>query len=153
VERYVAVGGGAVKQPSVLRVRIGTRIGDAVAECGGFIEEPKRIVAGSPLIGLEVFDLDAPITKTTFAIVALTDRQIGGTTVRECISCGECRNVCPVGLDPERLFKLARQGNHEEAIADGAAACHGCGCCAALCPSRLPLSVMIRRSAELGEKA
>lgn len=151
VERYVAIGGGAVKEPSVLRVRIGTRIGDAIAECGGFVEEPKRIVTGSPLTGLEVFDLDSPITKTTVAVVAMTDKQIGGTTVRDCIGCGECRNVCPVGLDPERLFKLARQGRHEAALADGAAACHGCGCCAALCPSRLPLSAMIRRSAELGE--
>ena len=152
VERYVAVGGGAVKQPTVLRIRIGTRIGDAIAECGGFVEEPKRIVTGSPLMGLEVFDLDSPITKTTVAVVALTDKQIGGTTVRDCIGCGECRNVCPVGLDPEHLFKLARQGRHDAALADGAQSCHGCGCCAALCPSRLPLSAMIRRSAELGER-
>jgi Na+-translocating ferredoxin:NAD+ oxidoreductase subunit C len=152
LERYVAIGGGAVKHPTVLRVRIGTRIGDAIAECGGFVEEPKRIVSGSPLTGLAVFDLDSPITKTTFAVVALTSRQIGGTAVRECIGCGECRNVCPVGLDPERLFKLALQGDHGAAIADGAQACHGCGCCAALCPSRLPLSAMIRRSAELGDK-
>ncbi len=152
VERYVAIGGGAVKQPTVLRIRIGTRIGDAIAECGGFVEEPKRIVTGSPLIGLEVFDLDSPITKTTVAVVALTDKQIGGTTVRDCIGCGECRNVCPVGLDPEHLFKLARQGRHDAALANGAQSCHGCGCCAALCPSRLPLSAMIRRSAELGER-
>jgi electron transport complex protein RnfC len=98
VERYVAVGGDAVKRPAVLRVRIGTRIGDAFAECGGFVDDPERVVIGSPLTGSAVCDLDAPITKTTWAVAALSARRIGGNTVRNCIGCGNCRAVCPVSL-------------------------------------------------------
>ena len=143
LERYVAVGGAAVKRPAVLRLRIGTRIGDAIAECGGFVEEPRRIVVGSPLTGSAVADLDVPVTKTTFAIAVLTARQIRGSIARECINCGACRRVCPVDLDPERLYKLALLGLYEDARNDGALSCHGCACCAAVCPSRLPLRAMI----------
>lgn len=150
IERCVAVGGDAVKQPAVLRVRIGTRIGDAIAECGGFVEDPERVVIGSPLTGHAVFDLDSPITKTTGAIVAVSSRRIGGSVVRRCVGCGNCRAACPVALDPERLHKLVMLGRYAEAIAERAAECHGCACCAAVCPSRLPLRSSILFGAEMG---
>ena len=153
LERYVAVGGSAVKRPAVLRLRIGARIGDAIAECGGFLEEPRRIVVGSPLTGNAVSDLDVPVTKTTFAVAALTDCQIRGSVVRACINCGSCRRVCPVGLDPERLHKLALLGLYEQAKSDGALSCHGCGCCATVCPSRLPLRATIALCAANGRRA
>ncbi len=150
VERYVAVGGDAVKNPAVLRVRIGTRIGDAIAECGGFIEDPERVILGSPLTGYAVSDLDTPITKTTGAVVAVGKLRVGGTAVRSCIGCGNCREVCPVGLDPERLYKLSILARYAEVLEEGAGDCHGCACCAAVCPSRLPLRATIRIGAERG---
>jgi len=148
LERYISVGGASVKHPAVLRVRIGTRIGDAIAECGGFIEEASRIIIGSPLRGRAVFDLDTPITKTTQAVVALSAEQLGNLESHACISCGNCRTVCPVGLDPERLHKLSVLGRYKEAVDEGAADCHGCSCCAVVCPSRLPLRTTIMLSAE-----
>jgi electron transport complex protein RnfC len=144
LDRYVAVGGSAVKTPQVMKVRIGTRIGEVFAECGGFIDKPKRIASGSPLSGRTVVDLDEPVIKTSYAVFALLEGQIGGTVTRKCISCGECRMVCPVGLDPEELFKCAAvKQNQEEPARRRAAECHGCGCCEVVCPSRLPLSTAI----------
>ncbi|MDR1618636.1 MAG: SLBB domain-containing protein, partial [Treponema sp.] len=150
LDRYVAVGGSAIKRPQVMKVRIGTRIGEVLAECGGFIDKPKKIAAGSPILGQAVVDLDEPVVKTSYAVFALLEGQTGGTVERNCISCGECRAVCPVGLDPEELFKLVRGGRLEEP-APGASECHGCGCCEAVCPSRLPLSTVIFGHAR-GEK-
>jgi electron transport complex protein RnfC len=150
LERYVAVGGGAIKHPQVLRVRIGTRIGDLISQCGGFLIQPKKIATGSPLKGMIVQDLDEPITKTTIAIVALTEEQIGGETMHDCTNCGECRSVCPVRLDPEHLYKLALLGRDAEALLHKAHSCHGCGCCEVVCPSRLPLSSTIRVSIKRG---
>jgi electron transport complex protein RnfC len=151
LDRYVAVGGSAVKTPQVMKVRIGTRIGEVFAECGGFIDKPKRIAAGSPLRGRPVVDLDEPIIKTSYAVFAILEGQIGGTLTRNCISCGECRTVCPVGLDPEELFKRsAVRNNRDQGPWGRAAECHGCGCCEVVCPSRLPLSTAILNSAGRG---
>jgi electron transport complex protein RnfC len=137
LDRYIAVGGSALKKPQVMRVRIGTRIGDIFAECGGFVAKPRRIASGSPLQGRIVADLDEPVLKTSFAAFAMLDNQAGFFPTRNCIGCGECRVVCPVGLDPEELYKKIGHDSPE------GWACHGCGCCELVCPSRLPLATAI----------
>jgi len=151
LERYVAVGGSAVVRPQVMRVRIGKRIGDLFEECGGFIAPPFRIAAGSPFSGSTVRSLDEPVTKTSYAVFAMLKYQAGHHSERDCISCGECRRVCPVGLDPEELYKKVitvrrqepRQMPLQTPKCAGSEECHGCGCCELVCPSCLPLSDMI----------
>ena len=150
LERYISVGGSAVKQPQVMKVRIGKRIGEVFDECGGFTGKPKRIATGSPLLGRPVVDPDEPITKTSYAVFALLEgsRQSRLMHRGSCISCGECRNVCPVGLDPEELYKRTLL---ELEATDRAAERHGCGCCEVVCPSRLPLSAAIVASTVRGK--
>jgi electron transport complex protein RnfC len=144
LDRYVAVGGSAVRKPQVMKARIGARIGDLFEECGGFTGPPRRIATGSPLLGRLALDLDEPVVKTTYAVFALLRGQTGGGRVRKCIGCGECRVVCPVGLDPEELYKTAGiSGGSGTAGSILAKQCHGCGCCDVVCPSRLPLSAVI----------
>lgn len=147
LERYVAIGGSAVKHPQVMRVRIGTRIGEIFAECGGFVDEPKRIASGSPIMGSVVVDLDEPVTKTTFAFFAFLDKQSRIGKIRNCISCGECRAVCPVGLDPEEFYKIDYSGKIAKKVITRAKECHGCGCCDLNCPSSIPLSIAIQNLA------
>ncbi|MDR2194853.1 MAG: SLBB domain-containing protein [Treponema sp.] len=139
LDRYVAVGGSAVKTPKVLKVRIGMRLRDVFEQCGGLITDPARIVIGSPLLGRTVLDLDEPITKTSYAVLALLAKEIGGTVPRSCIDCGECRAVCPVGIDPEALYKQIICIPENPPLVD----CHGCGCCEVVCPSRLPIGTTI----------
>ncbi|MDR2617533.1 MAG: SLBB domain-containing protein [Treponema sp.] len=151
LDRYIAVGGSAVKRPQVMKVRIGTRIREVFEQCGGFTGTPRRIASGSPLLGRGVMDLDEPVVKSTYAVFALLEAQKAGNVPDCCISCGECRNVCPVGLDPEELYKRTRvNGIPREALLSRAAECHGCGCCEVVCPSRLPLSSAICASALRG---
>jgi electron transport complex protein RnfC len=172
LERYVAVGGSAVVRPQVMRVRIGKRIGDLFEECGGFSGHPFRIAVGSPFSGRTVRNLDEPVTKNSYAVFAMLKSQAGHHPERDCICCGECRRVCPVGLDPEELYKriiairrkmqqfaqqpaqqpaqkislqAALHGSFAQAAPDcpGSKECHGCGCCDLVCPSSLPLSDVI----------
>lgn len=149
LDRYIAVGGSAVKAPQVMRARIGTRLKEIFAQCGGFTGNPKRIASGSPIRGRLITDLDEPVIKTSAAFFALLNAQVGGERSRDCISCGECGSVCPVGLDPEELYKRSLISGKKGGISR-AGECHGCGCCEVVCPSRLPLSTAITQYA-LGE--
>lgn len=140
LDRYVAVGGSAIKYPQIMKARIGTRIGELIEQCGGFIEKPVKITKGSPLLGREIKYLDEPVEKTCYAIVAMTKGQSASRKQQNCINCGECRAVCPIGLDPQNIYKKIRTLGNENA---GATGCHGCGCCKIVCPSGLPLSETI----------
>lgn len=139
IEQYVYVGGGAVKRPAVLKARIGAPIGDLLEECGGFIGRPEAIVIGGPYTGKSAPDLDTPVTKTTRAVLALTAEEVKPAKERPCVRCGECLEVCPVGLDPSRLLKLLRVGRASEANEAGLGLCSSCGACASVCRSRIPL--------------
>jgi electron transport complex protein RnfC len=140
LDRYVAVGGSAVKNPQILKVRIGTRIGELIEQCGGFVGKPYRIAVGSPLSGREVTYLYEPVESTSYAIIAMMKNQAAPHEPQNCINCGECRAVCPIGLDPQYIYKRIQTlgaGN------SGTTNCHGCGCCKVVCPSALPLSETI----------
>ena len=148
LDRYVAVGGSAVRYPQIMKVRIGTRIGELIEQCGGFTDAPQRIVSGSPLSGREIVYLDEPVGKTCYAIAAMTKSQTSFHPPQNCINCGECRAVCPIGIDPQYIYKRIRTPGMEDL---GEISCHGCGCCKIVCPSALPLSeVILERNAEAG---
>ncbi|MCL2174926.1 MAG: SLBB domain-containing protein [Treponema sp.] len=140
LDRYVAVGGSAIKHPQIMKVRIGTRIGEIIEQCGGFIHKPERIVKGSPLCGKEVVYLDEPVGKTCYAIAAMSKSQAVVHHQQNCINCGECRAVCPVGLDPQYIYKQLKMSETENI---GITGCNGCGCCKIVCPSGLPLPEII----------
>jgi electron transport complex protein RnfC len=146
LERYVAVGGSAVRHPSVVRARIGTRLGAIFDECGGFVKKPSLIAAGSPLLGRRIASLDEPVMKTTGAAFALLPDPLALGPSKRCIGCGECRHVCPVGLDPEELFKRINVNAGDLWEEAGLKECHGCGCCEIVCPSKLPLSTVIMKT-------
>jgi Na+-translocating ferredoxin:NAD+ oxidoreductase subunit C len=139
VERYVSVGGGALKRPAVLKARIGTRIGDLIEECGGFRGPPARLVLRGAIRGHSVHDLDTPITKTSSAIIALDAEEVGSLHRTPCIRCGRCRAVCPERLEPDTLFRLVERNMLDRAAVMGLHSCTACGACGYICPSRVPL--------------
>lgn len=136
LERYVAVGGAAVRYPQIMKVRIGTRINELIEQCGGFRERPAKIIIGSPLSGKEVVYPDEPVGKTCYAVVAMSYAQAVNHQQRNCINCCQCRVVCPVGLDPQNIYKRIKALEIDNAESTG---CYGCGCCKIVCPSSLPL--------------
>ncbi len=139
IERIVTVTGGAIKNPGNLKARIGTPFGELIEECGGFSRMPEKIIAGGPMMGLAVYDLDTPVTKGTSGILALTPEEVNKGTQTACIQCGRCVRACPIGLEPTTLYKLIDHESYAEALSEGLMDCRECGCCGYICPAHIPL--------------
>jgi electron transport complex protein RnfC len=139
IERVLTVAGGAIRTAKNLKVRIGTPISALIEECGGFLEMPEKIVAGGPMMGYSLYDLETPVTKGTSGVLFLTSREIKSSRRSNCLNCGRCIESCPMGLDPGRLFKWIDHSEYYEAKKEGLMDCRECGCCGYICPAHIPL--------------
>lgn len=144
VRRIVTVSGGAVRQPGNYKVRIGTPIADVLAQVGGFVEPPKKLVMGGPMMGVTQFRLDVPIIKSSSAILALTEKEARSFEESPCIRCGKCVEHCPMGLTPLYLNEYARRSDWEKCEELAVTACIECGCCSYICPAKRSLTQNIR---------
>ncbi|MBN1442492.1 MAG: 4Fe-4S dicluster domain-containing protein, partial [Planctomycetes bacterium] len=112
--------------------------------CGGLTEDAARVVAGGPMMGFTLGDLNVPVTKGTSGITVLTARDVRKAEETSCVRCGRCVDVCPMNLVPSRIALAARAGAWDVAERHHMAACMECGCCAYECPASIPLVQLIR---------
>ncbi len=143
IDRVVTVA-GAVREPKNLRVRIGVDIDSVIEQCGGADAQVNKIVLGGPMMGQCAYNPNTPVTKGVSGVLLLADHE-RERPLANCVRCGGCVSVCPIGLMPLMLYAFARKGFYERArdeqhLLD----CIECGSCAYQCPSRLPLVQQIR---------
>jgi electron transport complex protein RnfC len=143
--RVVTVSGGGVRHPKNLLVPIGVTYREAIDRCGGLTNDAVRVVAGGPMMGFALGDLDAPVTKGTSGVVVLTAEEVHRSVETPCIRCGRCVDVCPLGLVPTRIALAVRSGDLELAKRYYVQACCECGCCGYVCPAGIPLVQLIRQ--------
>jgi len=143
--RIVTVDGDCVKRPKNLLVPIGTSFSDLIAYCGGLIKEPKKIVSGGPMMGAAQWDPEMPITKSTSAILVLSDK-FGRKNAPPpvCIHCGRCINHCPMHLMPMYIAQFSMVNDIENAEKYGAMSCVECGSCSYNCPGGVEIVQHIR---------
>jgi electron transport complex protein RnfC len=142
--RIVTVSGLGVREPKNLLVPIGTSYRHLIEYCGGLTDNAARVVAGGPMMGFTLSNLDVPVTKGTSGVTVLTDEEVRRSAETACIRCGRCIDVCPVNLMPTRIALAARVGNTAMVGRYHANACIECGCCAYQCPASIPLVQLIR---------
>ena len=139
ITRVVTVSGGAIREPKNVECPIGTRVGDLVAFCGGFLSPPAHLVNGGPMMGQPLPNLEVPVVKGTAGILALLASETNVRPEEPCIRCGSCVGACPVGLVPVEMAALIRRDDLKTADRLGVGDCIGCGSCAWVCPSHIPL--------------
>jgi len=144
VSRSLTVDGSAIAQPKNVRVPIGTKIGDVIDFCGGFKEEPFKIITGGPMMGLAITGTDLPVLKQNNAILAFAPNAHMVKKERDCIRCGRCAKVCPMSLMPANIMNCAKAKDIEKLKKTGVSVCMECGSCAYDCPSGIPLVQYLR---------
>ncbi len=144
IERVVTVTGKKLQKPSNFWVKIGTPISDLIDEVGGLPEGTRKIINGGPMMGKAIKNTDVPITKGTSGILVISEEEASRQEAKNCIRCGDCVFVCPMGLEPFLLMKLAEKGLYEKAANEDIMTCIECGSCSYVCPSHRPLLDYIR---------
>lgn len=142
--RIVTVAGAGIKEPKNVLVPVGTSYRDVIDYCGGLTGDAARVVAGGPMMGFTLGTLEAPVTKGTSGLTALTEAEVRQAEETTCVRCGRCVDVCPLGLVPTKIALASRAGNMDLAERYHITACMECGCCAYVCPASLPLVQLIR---------
>ena len=135
-EKCITVDGSAVKNPQNVIVPIGTPMKEVFDFCGGFKEEPKKVLYGGPMMGIAVPDLDRPILKNTNAIIAFNAVDASRPEESPCIHCGNCVTHCPLRLNPPAIAKAYAHKDYEEVKALKVNLCMECGCCSFICPAK-----------------
>ncbi|HPK53629.1 MAG TPA: RnfABCDGE type electron transport complex subunit C, partial [Smithellaceae bacterium] len=74
IKKKVTVDGSAIREPKNIEVLIGTPLHDVFEFCGGFSEEPAKIIMGGPMMGVAQFSLDNTVVKYTNALIAFNKK-------------------------------------------------------------------------------
>ena len=131
---------GHVARPGNFEVLLGTPVRDLIEAAGGALAGASGEVVGGPMMGFDLMDLAAPITKAVNCII-VKDRAHFPTRppALPCIRCGACARACPARLQPFELYWFSRAKDFGKTQAYDLFDCIECGCCSFVCPSHIPL--------------
>lgn len=151
MERGVTVSGDGVNRPCNLIVKIGTSFEEILEAAGGFKDgtEPEKLICGGPMMGIALAGLDVSLGKNNNALTVFVEDpdKIALKEQTECLRCGRCIQVCPLGLAPQMMAVAAKKKDYEryEKKLYGLE-CISCGSCTFICPARRPLMQMFKQA-------
>ena len=145
IERVVTLTGKGLKKGGNFLVRIGIPAKNLLEKLGEEIpENTGKMISGGPMMGKAINHLDIPVTKGTSGIVLMSEEESKRNKIQNCIRCSKCVSVCPMGLEPYLLEKLAEKDMFEECEKEDIVDCIECGSCSYTCPSSRQLLDHIR---------
>ena len=144
IDRVITVTGKSVNKPGNFQVRFGTPLNDVIAMAGGIPENTGKIIAGGPMMGRAMSSTDMPANKRISGVLIMQESESTRPEPQNCIRCAKCVSVCPMGLEPYLLARLAGKNMWDEMEKHNVMDCIECGCCLFTCPSNRPLLDYIR---------
>ena len=144
--RVVTVTGDGIKEPKNLLVLAGTDMSELVDAAGGLKGKIAKAISGGPMMGFAMFGLDVPTTKTTSALLCLTEDAVedASQNATACINCGRCVEACPSRIVPSRLADYAEKHLEEPFEQWHGMECVECGSCSFTCPAKRNLAQSIK---------
>jgi electron transport complex protein RnfC len=144
IKRIITVFGSSLTEPQNLEVKIGTTFADVIEQFGGLPDSIEKVVMGGPMMGVAQYTLDVPVIKGTSGILLLNKEEVNTEQSHPCIKCARCVDSCPIYLLPLYLGSYAQRQMWQRCDELGALDCIECGCCAYICPARIPLVQLIK---------
>lgn len=139
ITKVISVWGDGLHKPQIIETPLGTPVNDILKRCEAENSISKIIASG--VISGYLTAPYLPITRFDNAITVL--KETPTLSQKECINCGKCLEVCPVGLAPcyilEKPFKIG-----ESRFFKTFNYCIECGCCSYVCPANIPLKSYIK---------
>jgi electron transport complex protein RnfC len=138
----LTISGDAVNTPMVLTVRIGTLFSELKRVFNGFKStevitlHKNRIIENTVLLH-EQFS----VSETMSSIHAQVFKE---REVYDCIKCGSCNDICPVGILPSKIMHSITQGIALDYMKSNL--CIECGLCAYICPSKIPVMHYVKEA-------
>ena len=165
--KWVTVG-GAVANPTVIKVPIGSKVGDIFKALSINIGENETVIDGGPSMGKIINYRTASIKKNTKALLVLPNdieavrtKKLNTVTVSAraataCCQCTRCTDMCPRNLlgyplEPHKMVRTA-MGAVEAApiMVLSATLCCSCGVCETLaCPQGISPRAVIAEYKQL----
>lgn len=169
-QKWLTIG-GAVKQPTVVRVPVNTNVKDLLAAAGVSVPEGHVVIDGGPAMGNLINPLTAKVTKKTKAVLILPDsipaitaktapvERLLRRTPSACCQCSFCTDLCPrhllgYPLAPHKTLRAVGTNTFtkpEDLLT--ASLCSGCGLCTlmACCQGITPSVTMVEVKKNLGK--
>ena len=145
------LSGDAAAHPGNYFVRVGTSYAELLEASGGVKEnkEIRKALSGGPMMGIAIGDLNIPIQKQNNGLTLLAEDPVeqAEEIMTNCLRCGRCTTVCPIGLTPQLMCDAAIAGDLEryEKKLYGMD-CIQCGSCTFACPAKRPLTPVFKQA-------
>ncbi|MEM5947625.1 hypothetical protein WKV44_03610 [Spirochaetia bacterium 38H-sp] len=139
LEQLVSVGGDAIGQPTVCKIKKGMPVFELVnIKELSLKTEDVDVFWGGPMTGYSSDWLGSPVLPGISAITV--NKRVRKPCPSVCIKCASCSAVCPRNLEPMLLYDFIESSEVEKAFKAGLGYCIECGLCSFVCQSSLPLS-------------
>jgi electron transport complex protein RnfC len=144
IDRVVTITGKGVSKPGNYMVRVGTSVNELIEKAGGLPEDTSKVVSGGPMMGKALNATNVPIIKGTSGVLLFKEEEANRIEPTNCIRCGKCITVCPMGLEPVLIAQYSENEMFENVEIEKAMDCIECGSCQYTCPAARPLLDYIR---------
>ncbi len=146
IRRIVTVSGDAIVNPQNFCVKTGTLYEEVLEAAGGFSKKPKKLISGGTMMGMGLYDVKIPVTKTSSALLAFEKDPMDFVPETPCIRCGRCVEACPENLIPQMLMAAAEKFDNARYEAMSGMECMECGSCTYVCPAGRKLTQAFKQT-------
>ena len=151
IKKRITVDGNNIVNKMNIEVLLGTYFKDVIEFCGT-INATKKIIAGDVLTGTTIIEDNYPVMKNCDAILVFDEEMTYQPKKINCIRCGKCIQVCPIGLHPVEIASSLKLNDNEMLKKLNAHLCLQCGCCSFVCPSKTMVSGQVKIAKYLIDK-